>query len=59
MNLLVKATATALGTATLVLGGIGTANAVGNLPATGQPSPTIRFRRNGLPLPRMSRRSRS
>ena len=40
MNLLVKATATALGTATLVLGGIGTANAVGNLPATGQPSKT-------------------
>jgi hypothetical protein len=39
MNLLVKATATALGTATLVLGGIGTANAA-NPSTTGQPGKT-------------------
>ena len=39
MNLLVKATATTLGTATLVLGGIGTAHAA-NPSTTGQPSKT-------------------
>jgi hypothetical protein len=38
MNLLVKATATALGTATLLLGGIGTAHAAGNPSTTGQPN---------------------
>lgn len=38
MNLLVKATATALGTATLVLGGIGTAHAAGAPSSTGQPN---------------------
>src|SRR6478672_621685 len=38
MNLLVKATATALGTATLVLGGIGTAHAASTPSTTGQPN---------------------
>ena len=38
MNLLVKATATALGTATLLLGGIGTAHAANTPSPTGQPN---------------------
>jgi hypothetical protein len=38
MNLLVKATGTALGTATLVLGGIGTAHAASTPSSTGQPN---------------------
>jgi hypothetical protein len=40
MNLLVKATATALGSATLIFGGVGTAHAAGNPAGTGQPSQT-------------------